>query len=314
MTSEEIKKLSEDREKLAEEGKTLHPTTFPLWEVAYQLAKQTEQQGEMIQLLKLQVSRINPQPLADPQPGKRDAEAERGKWDTEERWQQKDWNCAACGYANKPIRSKCRNCQAPNPEAVAFLADPQPGKRATETGPGTLFQHYYSTACQHGQHETCRLRCKFCQSPCLCDCHSQRPQPSEAATEAGSQGDRGEGRQLMTKAERDAIRARVDHAVTAHITWNEADAIAADLLAALDALEAQDATITALQDALRNLHKQMQELNIPASYLEQAETALLCPDPGAALIQRHAGELAAIKKTLNHRTEQLHELLRRGSG
>jgi hypothetical protein len=29
---------------------------------------------------------------------------------------------------------------------------------------------YISTACQHGLHEQCRLTCKFCQSPCQCDC------------------------------------------------------------------------------------------------------------------------------------------------
>lgn len=30
---------------------------------------------------------------------------------------------------------------------------------------------YTSTACVHGQHDRCRLVCKFCYSPCECDCH-----------------------------------------------------------------------------------------------------------------------------------------------
>lgn len=30
---------------------------------------------------------------------------------------------------------------------------------------------YLSTACLHGLHETCRLTCKFCAEPCLCECH-----------------------------------------------------------------------------------------------------------------------------------------------
>jgi hypothetical protein len=30
---------------------------------------------------------------------------------------------------------------------------------------------YVSTACQHGRHEECRNRCKFCSVGCLCLCH-----------------------------------------------------------------------------------------------------------------------------------------------
>lgn len=30
---------------------------------------------------------------------------------------------------------------------------------------------YLSTACAHGLHDRCRLRCKFCAEPCLCLCH-----------------------------------------------------------------------------------------------------------------------------------------------
>lgn len=30
---------------------------------------------------------------------------------------------------------------------------------------------YYSTACNHEQHESCRKKCKFCMEPCRCECH-----------------------------------------------------------------------------------------------------------------------------------------------
>jgi hypothetical protein len=30
---------------------------------------------------------------------------------------------------------------------------------------------YVSTACQHGKHDVCRERCKYCSSLCLCPCH-----------------------------------------------------------------------------------------------------------------------------------------------
>jgi hypothetical protein len=42
-----------------------------------------------------------------------------------------------------------------------------------------------STACQHALHNRCRLVCKFCTSPCMCECHRQpaggSPTPDLAA-------------------------------------------------------------------------------------------------------------------------------------
>lgn len=46
---------------------------------------------------------------------------------------------------------------------------------------------YLSTACLHGEHAYCQsvhgaaglktpAVCKFCQAPCICDCHQQQPQ------------------------------------------------------------------------------------------------------------------------------------------
>lgn len=32
---------------------------------------------------------------------------------------------------------------------------------------------YTSTACHHGLHEQCRQRCKFCDTPCRCECHKE---------------------------------------------------------------------------------------------------------------------------------------------
>jgi hypothetical protein len=35
---------------------------------------------------------------------------------------------------------------------------------------------YFSTACLHEQHKDCRMVCKFCPSPCRCDCHDAAEQ------------------------------------------------------------------------------------------------------------------------------------------
>lgn len=32
---------------------------------------------------------------------------------------------------------------------------------------------YISTACIHAIHAACRLKCKFCGSPCQCACHTK---------------------------------------------------------------------------------------------------------------------------------------------
>jgi len=37
--------------------------------------------------------------------------------------------------------------------------------------------HYFSTACQHDEHETCRKVCKFCPEKCRCDCHKGEGEP-----------------------------------------------------------------------------------------------------------------------------------------
>lgn len=35
-----------------------------------------------------------------------------------------------------------------------------------------LLNHiYFSTACQHMEHEKCRQQCKFCDARCMCACH-----------------------------------------------------------------------------------------------------------------------------------------------
>jgi hypothetical protein len=33
---------------------------------------------------------------------------------------------------------------------------------------------YTSTACMHGLHARCRLSCKFCGAPCMCECHAAK--------------------------------------------------------------------------------------------------------------------------------------------
>jgi hypothetical protein len=34
-------------------------------------------------------------------------------------------------------------------------------------------RHYFSTACLHDEHETCRKVCKFCPEKCRCACHKE---------------------------------------------------------------------------------------------------------------------------------------------
>ncbi len=40
----------------------------------------------------------------------------------------------------------------------------------------TLDHVYTSTACHHELHDQCRQVCKFCESACLCPCHSEEEQ------------------------------------------------------------------------------------------------------------------------------------------
>jgi len=54
--------------------------------------------------------------------------------------------------------------------ALGFLA----GWLAARYGRAFMEQDghdYTSTACQHGLHERCRRSCKYCGSPCACNCH-----------------------------------------------------------------------------------------------------------------------------------------------
>jgi hypothetical protein len=39
----------------------------------------------------------------------------------------------------------------------------------------TFYPHYYSTYCIHDLHDECRLTCKTCGAPCMCDCHLRDP-------------------------------------------------------------------------------------------------------------------------------------------
>lgn len=35
----------------------------------------------------------------------------------EDRWMEPDWICGNCGWTNFSMRSLCRNCREPKPEA-----------------------------------------------------------------------------------------------------------------------------------------------------------------------------------------------------
>jgi hypothetical protein len=36
---------------------------------------------------------------------------------------------------------------------------------------------YVSTACVHGYHPRCDMRCRWCDIPCLCHCHGEGHEP-----------------------------------------------------------------------------------------------------------------------------------------
>lgn len=55
---------------------------------------------------------------------------------------------------------------------------------------------YLSTACLHGQHQMCRLECKYCGAPCWCDHHypkgtdvSEQPETLDNPATPDSDGD-----------------------------------------------------------------------------------------------------------------------------
>ncbi len=97
MTSQEIHSLILP---LLRDGDT--SSLVPLWEIAYQLAKQVEQQEELIRLMRIQITRNTG--LADPQPVKRDADSQQDR---------------GASYGNR-----------------FQLADPQPVKRDAASEPG----------------------------------------------------------------------------------------------------------------------------------------------------------------------------------
>jgi len=57
------------------------------------------------------------------------------------------------------------NCKTSPNQSLASPAAAAPGSPVRGKHP------YTSTACGHGLHDRCRLSCKFCASPCMCQCH-----------------------------------------------------------------------------------------------------------------------------------------------
>ena len=41
-----------------------------------------------------------------------------------------------------------------------------------DVAPWRMWPHYYSTYCIHELHDQCRLKCKTCEAPCRCECHT----------------------------------------------------------------------------------------------------------------------------------------------
>lgn len=57
-------------------------------------------------------------------------------------------------------------------ESYTREADALRAAKRVFDNPGGTFEHYTSTYCIHELHDSCRLTCKHCQSPCLCACHA----------------------------------------------------------------------------------------------------------------------------------------------
>ena len=66
---------------------------------------------------------------------------------------------------------KCTRCREviSDPLTVLMAMD---GTFQHESCDPYVFEHAYtSTACAHSEHEYCRRICKYCDSPCECECH-----------------------------------------------------------------------------------------------------------------------------------------------
>lgn len=61
--------------------------------------------------------------------------------------------------------------------AVPWADVPEKNKRLMIAVCGEIqkaqWHNYISTACHHSLCDQCRLKCKFCETPCLCPCHER---------------------------------------------------------------------------------------------------------------------------------------------
>ena len=83
------------------------------------------------------------------------------------------WVPTVCGLWDSPARlvensPTCDYCRA----VVAEKLNPVVPISAMPTDELPREHKYFSTACIHGEHGECRVRCKFCASMCRCDCHA----------------------------------------------------------------------------------------------------------------------------------------------
>jgi hypothetical protein len=141
-----------------------------LWEIALQLAIMNEHNS-----------------LADPEPGKKDAESTAA-----ELWPKIEPYGAIWALWLHPLAEpKFFDTERDAQEYIRGMAQ----RMNDYVPPLKNAKHpYTSTACQHALHDRCRKSCKFCASPCMCSCHEKKsdsladPEPAKKDAEASAAG------------------------------------------------------------------------------------------------------------------------------
>jgi hypothetical protein len=136
MTSDEIQRTIDRGKKLGADGDEEAAKRLPLWEIAYQLAVMNERNAsgdqQAVDAMLKKVGLGSPVG-ADSDKAVRGSD-ERSNRNNLDRWNMPDWVCK-CGYANRAIRSKCRNfaCGLPRPaDERTTRPDPQAANIQTQ--------------------------------------------------------------------------------------------------------------------------------------------------------------------------------------
>lgn len=77
-----------------------------------------------------------------------------------------------CRRAKVPVRKLAHNAGDLTVYEIASLFQAMGCKASFNPDGGRGWHpHYTSTYCIHQDHEHCRMTCKTCKAPCLCECH-----------------------------------------------------------------------------------------------------------------------------------------------